>query len=145
MTAILGQGDVSVRELPAILSSVVEEGPAAILLLKNLSIPSGTSRDAESANDGDLAQNGGGTEKGVQPLDADIVFLAKQEFARRTPSLTKLHRLLGILEARLGQIVEWWDGGVLKAAGFTAEEVRRLIYACFEHSEYREDCIGHVR
>lgn len=81
----------------------------------------------------------------MQPVDADLLFLAKQDFARQTPSLTKLHRLLAILEAKLGQIVEWWDGDVLKDAGFTAEEVRRLIYACFEHSEFREDCISHVR
>ncbi|CAD7703356.1 unnamed protein product, partial [Ostreobium quekettii] len=144
VTAILGQSNISIQELPTILSTVVEEGPTVILQLSQPPPPGSQGPQSVPAADGG-PQGSDGTPKVMGPLDEDLKFLMQQTFIKRTPSLNKLHRLLAILEARLGQIVEWWDRGTLREAGFSSEEVRRLIYSCFEHSDYREDCISHVR
>ena len=52
--------------------------------------------------------------------------------------------LLEILAARLADIREWWDAGVLSERGLTAPEVCHLITALFENTQTRKQVLEHV-
>jgi hypothetical protein len=59
----------------------------------------------------------------------------------RCSSLRKLDAVLGLLTARLAQIVEAWERGQLQPAGLSLGEVRRLVVALFEDTDYRAQCL----
>ena len=52
--------------------------------------------------------------------------------------------VLEVLSARLLEIREWWDAGVLSARGFTAAEVTHLITALFEDTSLRRETLQHI-
>ena len=52
--------------------------------------------------------------------------------------------MLEILSARLLEIREWWDAGVLSERGFTGAEVSRLISALFENTQLRQQTLQHI-
>lgn len=59
----------------------------------------------------------------------------------RCHSLRKLDAVLGLLEARLADIVSAWEVGALKAAGLSLPDVERLVVALFEDTDYRAQCL----
>lgn len=59
----------------------------------------------------------------------------------RCSLLRKLAAVLGLLEARLADIVSAWEHGALKAAGLSLPEVGRLVVALFEDTDYRAQCL----
>ena len=52
--------------------------------------------------------------------------------------------MLEILSARLADIREWWDAGVLSERGLTAPEVCHLITALFENTQTRKQVLEHI-
>lgn len=130
---LMSRTDISAqesRELPVVVEGLIEEMPPTLLSISSeISQPTFTLSKTTSST--------GDQQKSEQ------WFLYKR-YSDACPNLRKLHRLLRIWNAKLDQIVEWWRAGALIDDGFTAEDVRNLIWALFEHSDKREDAIAIV-
>jgi hypothetical protein len=79
----------------------------------------------------------------ITPTDAgfnlkDIVAAA---LPQRCSELRRLRAVLGLLDARLSDIVAAWEAGSLSAAGLALHEVGRLVMALFEDTDYRAQCL----
>lgn len=79
----------------------------------------------------------------AQALDAgvDLKELVSAALLARCRLLRKLGAVLGLLEARLADIVDAWEAGALKAAGLSLAEAGRLVAALFEDTDYRAQCL----
>lgn len=60
---------------------------------------------------------------------------------QQVSSLRKLNSVLGLLEARLADIVAGWETGDLQAAGLSLREVEHMVLALFEDTDYRAQCL----
>lgn len=60
---------------------------------------------------------------------------------QRCSTLRKLGAVLGLLEARLADIVGAWEAGALRSAGLGLSEVENLVVALFEDTDYRAQCL----
>ncbi|KAF6266527.1 hypothetical protein COO60DRAFT_1654215 [Scenedesmus sp. NREL 46B-D3] len=93
-------------------------------------------------------------DKAVQELlgDAGLSSQASQEgldlrdlvagaLRHRCGALRKADAVLGLLSARLAHIVEAWERRQLQGAGLSLGEVRRLVMALFEDTDYRAQCL----
>lgn len=135
LSSLMKQSDISAQEsaeLPKILRPILSEIPSSILSLSQEQVDRFTSKD---------------------PLDPDEIkttpgldmnWLMWKVFNNHCPSLLKLEKLIDVFDARLSAIVHWWEKGDLQKAGFDASEVQRLIWALFEHSDFREECIERI-
>jgi len=124
----MARNDVSGQErseLPKLVQSMLDEIPPAILSIKPEALSSFEQNKLESA---DLASE----------------WMIYQVFRQKSKNLTKLSGLLLIWQSRLDDIVRLWIKGDLKDKGLSAEDVRNLIWALFEHSERREDAIATI-
>lgn len=52
--------------------------------------------------------------------------------------------MLGLLEAKLTDIVRRWESGELRRAGLALAEVRRLVCAVFENTDHRAQCLQRI-
>ncbi|WIA09183.1 hypothetical protein OEZ85_008594 [Tetradesmus obliquus] len=71
----------------------------------------------------------------------DLRDLVAGALRHRCGVLRKLDAVLGLLAARLAAIVDAWERGQLAAAGLSLVEVRRLVVALFEDTDYRAQCL----
>ena len=132
----MSRTDVSAQEsheLPKVVRSLLDEIPAAILNVPQTVIDMFTAT-APNPQEVDLTK--------MDAIGKDG--LLYKHYAEGCHSYRKLQRLLRIWEAKLDPIVQWWTAGLLTADGFTAEEIRNLIWALFEHSDKREDAIAMI-
>lgn len=60
---------------------------------------------------------------------------------QRCSALRRLAAVIGLLEAKLADIVIRWESGQLMATGLTLHEVRHLVLALFEDTDYRAQCL----
>lgn len=135
LSSLVSQSDISAQdsaELPKILQPLVDEIPSAILSIPQEAVDK--YRATPSVDLEDLLVNPG----------SDIMWVMWNLFCEHCPSMIKLEKLLQIFDARLRMIVEWWEVGELQKLGFTVQELRRLIWALFEHSDFREECIERI-
>lgn len=135
LSSLMSQTDISAQdsaELPKVLQPLVDEIPCAILSIPQEVVDK--YKVTPSVDSKDLLENPG----------SDITWVMWNLFCEHCPSIIKLTRLLQIFDARLRMIVEWWEAGELQKLGFTVQEIRRLIWALFEHSDFREECIERI-
>jgi hypothetical protein len=88
----------------------------------------------------DAALAGGGAP--AAPADAERLRAA---LAAATPSVARLRQLCELMDARLAEIRRRWDGGVLSAAGLSANDVCGLVCALFEDTPPRRDLLRHLQ
>lgn len=74
----------------------------------------------------------------------EVEWIIVNQYYGRCPKLIKLERLIEIFKAKLIEITEWWKDGILKSEGFLKDEIKNLIWALFEHSNFRENCIAQI-
>ncbi|GMH36375.1 hypothetical protein BSKO_04243 [Bryopsis sp. KO-2023] len=132
--SLMGQTDITLQEseeLPKILQPISCEMPAAILSISEELLKTFKVKSTDGGSD-------------VANAESNLSWLMWRVFCEHCPSLLKLEKLMEIFEARLAAIVEWWEAGELQRTGFSGSEVRRLIYALFEHSDWREECIAKI-
>ena len=60
------------------------------------------------------------------------------------PNWRKLGAVVGLLEAKLVDIVRRWNNGELEGSGLSSEEVRQLVVALFEDTEYRQQQLAFI-
>lgn len=121
------------EELPKVVQSLVDEVPQALLNFQ---------ADKIQSFENVFGHLQGKAVSQQQGFASD--WLLYKRFKDGCKDLCKLKRLLQIWEARLKEIVEWWTSGQLREEGFTAEDVRNLVWALFEHSDRREDAIATI-
>ena len=121
------------QELPKVVRSLLDEIPSAILNVPQTAVDmfTATAPNPQAVNLATMESTGKD-------------WLLYKHYAEGCHSYRKLQRLLRIWEAKLDPIVQWWTAGLLTTEGFTAEEIRNLIWALFEHSDKREDAIAMI-
>eukprot|EP00775_Hariotina_reticulata_P007918 gene7918-8114_t len=77
----------------------------------------------------------------VPAADVDLKELVSVALQHRCHNLRKLDAVLGLLEARLADIVSAWEIGALQAAGLSLPDVGQLVVALFEDTDYRAQCL----
>lgn len=60
-----------------------------------------------------------------------------EAMTQRTWGLHKLSVTLKLMDAKLADIVKSWESAELRRAGFSFKEVRKLVCALFEDTDYR--------
>eukprot|EP00877_Chromochloris_zofingiensis_P011162 jgi/Chrzof1/629/Cz01g23020.t1 len=67
----------------------------------------------------------------------DMKALLTEAMTQRTWGLHKLSVTLKLMDAKLADIVKSWESAELRRAGFSFKEVRKLVCALFEDTDYR--------
>lgn len=79
---------------------------------------------------------------GKEPSDAHTALT--QELMDAVPEWLKLSKLCDMMKVPSREIAQGWEDGTLAAAGFTREELRRLICALFEDTPHRAASLSKI-
>lgn len=79
---------------------------------------------------------------GKEPSDSHAALT--QELMEAVPEWLKLTKLCDMMKVPSREIAQWWEDGTLAAAGFTREELRRLICALFEDTSHRTASLSKI-
>lgn len=78
----------------------------------------------------------GGGGKGKYGVRGDTM---RRAVSFAAPMYYKLKCVLSMMDLKLADIVRKWSEGELQHGGLSVEEVRRLVLALFEDTEYRRE------
>lgn len=136
------------RELAALLAPLAEEGLAAACGAPPEAAAAVAARAAAAASSSAAGGGGGGrhrrSQEGADAAPTPLPELVVAAVRGRCAPYRRLAALLGLLDARLAEIVARWESGALRREGLARRELEALVGALFEDTVHREQALGRI-